>query len=48
MLGLPEMKERVARGSATKPRTPEDFDRFVRAEVAKIGKAIKDGGIKLN
>jgi hypothetical protein len=32
----------------TKPSTPEQFDKFVRAEVAKIGKAIRDGGIKLN
>lgn len=49
VLVLPEIKERVViRGSVTKPSTPEQFDKFVRAEVAKIGKAIKDGGIKLN
>ena len=49
VLGLPEIKERVVlRGSVTKPSTPEQFDRFVRAEVAKIGKAVTDGGIKLN
>ena len=49
VLGLPELKERVVlRGSVTKPSTPEQFDKFVRAEVAKIGKAIKDGDIKLN
>ena len=49
ILSQAEMKQRIEiRGSTTKPRTPEDFDKFVRAEVAKIGKAIRDGGIKLN
>ena len=49
ILSQPEMKQRIeARGSSTKPSTPAEFDKFVRAEVAKIGKAIKDGGIKLN
>ena len=37
----------MLRGSVAKASTPEEFDKFVRAEVAKIGKAIKDGGIKL-
>jgi tripartite-type tricarboxylate transporter receptor subunit TctC len=49
VLALPEIKERVVlRGSVAKPSTPEQFDKFVRSEVAKIGKAIRDGGIKLN
>jgi tripartite-type tricarboxylate transporter receptor subunit TctC len=49
LLVLPELKEKVIlRGSVTKPSTPEEFGKFVRAEVAKIGKAIQDGGIKLN
>lgn len=49
VLGLPELKQRVeVRGSVTKPSTPEQFEKFVRAEVAKIGKAIQDGGIRLN
>lgn len=49
VLDLPEMKERVLlRGSITKASTPEQFEKFVRAETAKIGKAIRDGGIKLD
>ena len=48
VLVLPDIKERLAvRGSVTKASTPEEFDRFVRSEVARIGKAIRDGGIKL-
>jgi tripartite-type tricarboxylate transporter receptor subunit TctC len=48
VLALPLIRERLAvRGSEPKPSTPEEFDRFVRAEVAKVGKAIRDGGIKL-
>ncbi len=48
VLGLPEVRERLAvRGSVPKPSTPAEFDKFVRAEVEKITKVIKDGGIKL-
>ena len=48
VLGLPEIKERISgRGSLPKPSTPEEFDAFVRAEVEKVGKVIKDGGIKI-
>ena len=48
VLALPNIRERLAvRGSVPKPSTPEEFDKFVRMEVARIGKAIKDGGIKL-
>lgn len=47
-LALPEVKERLAaRGSVPKPSTPAEFDKFVRAEVEKVTKVIKDGGIKL-
>jgi len=49
VLTLPEIKERLAvRGSVPKPSTPEQFDKFVRAEVEKVGKAIKAGGIRLD
>src|SRR5262245_45612253 len=49
VLNLPEIKERVVlRGSVAKPSTPEQFEKFVRAEVTKIEKAIRAGGIKLN
>jgi tripartite-type tricarboxylate transporter receptor subunit TctC len=48
VLALPTIRERLAvRGSVPKPSTPEEFDKFVRVEVARIGKAIRDGGIKL-
>ena len=48
VLALPEIRERIAiRGSVPKPSTPEQFTEFVRAEVAKVGKAIRDGGIKV-
>jgi len=48
VLGLQQIKERLAvRGSVPKASTPEQFDKFVRAEVQKITKAIRDGGIKI-
>ena len=48
VLGLPEMKERISgRGSVPKPSTPEEFDAFVRAEVEKVSKVIRDGGIRI-
>jgi tripartite-type tricarboxylate transporter receptor subunit TctC len=48
VLGLPEIKERISsRGSVPKPSTPEEFDAFVRAEVAKVSKVIRDGNIKI-
>jgi len=48
VLALATIRERLAvRGSVPKPSTPEEFDKFVRGEVARIGKAIRDGGIKL-
>ena len=48
VLALPLMRDRLAvRGSVPKASTPEQFDKFVRAEVQKVTKAIKDGGIKI-
>lgn len=48
VLSLPDVRERLAvRGSVPKPSTPEQFDKFVRAEVEKVTKAIRDGGIKI-
>ena len=45
---LPDIRERLAfRGSVPKPSTPEQFDKFVRAEVEKVTKAIRAGGIKI-
>jgi tripartite-type tricarboxylate transporter receptor subunit TctC len=48
VLALPDIRERLAfRGSVPKPSTPEQFDKFVRAEVEKVTKAIKAGSIKI-
>lgn len=48
VLGLADIREKLAvRGSVPKPSTPEQFDRFVRAEVEKVTKAIRAGGIKI-
>ena len=49
ILNLPEVKEKITvRGAAIKPSTPEAFDAFVRAEVEKITKVMKAGGVKIN
>ena len=49
VLGLADIKEKVGiRGSVTKASAPEQFEKFFRAEEAKIGKAIRDAGIRLN
>lgn len=48
VLALPEIANRLAvRGSVPKPSSPEQFDKFVRAEVAKVSKALKAAGVKL-
>ena len=48
VLALPDMKDRISdRGSVPKPSTPEEFDAFVRTEVEKVSKVIRDGGIKI-
>ena len=49
VLALADIKEKVGiRGSVTKGSTPEQFDKFFRGEEAKIGKTIRDAGIRLN
>lgn len=48
VLALPDIRDRLAiRGSVPKPSTPEEFDKFVRAEVDKVTKAIRAGGITI-
>jgi tripartite-type tricarboxylate transporter receptor subunit TctC len=48
VLAMPDIREKLAtRGSVARSSTPEEFDRFVRAETDKVTKVIKDGGIKL-
>jgi tripartite-type tricarboxylate transporter receptor subunit TctC len=49
VLASAEIRERIAsRGSVPKPSSPEAFDAFVRAEVAKVGKVIRDGNIRID
>ncbi len=49
VLNIPDIKDKIsARGAVVKPSTPEDFDKFVRAEVEKITKVMKAGGVKIN
>ena len=49
VLALADIKEKVGiRGSVTKGSTPEQFEKFFRTEEAKIGKAIREAGIRLN
>jgi len=48
-LNLPEAKTALlAQGAESAPSSPEEFDRFLKAEIAKWGKVIKAAGIKAN
>jgi tripartite-type tricarboxylate transporter receptor subunit TctC len=47
-LNHPENREQIiASGGEVGGRSPEEFAAFVRAEIGKWGKVIKDAGIKL-
>lgn len=49
ILNLPDMKERMlSQGATPKPTTPEEFDKFVRSEVVKMGKVIIAAGARVN
>jgi tripartite-type tricarboxylate transporter receptor subunit TctC len=48
-LALPDVKERFGtRGAVPKSSTPDEFDNFIRSEIAKLGKIIKAADIKSN
>jgi tripartite-type tricarboxylate transporter receptor subunit TctC len=48
ILVLPEVKERLAAdGADAVGNRPEEFAAYIRAELAKWGKVVKTGGIKL-
>lgn len=48
-LQLPEAKAALlAQGAEAVPTTPEEFDAFLKREIAKWGKVIKEAGIKAN
>jgi tripartite-type tricarboxylate transporter receptor subunit TctC len=47
-LAAPDVRERITnRGSLPKASTPAEFEAFVRAEVAKVSKIIRDGNIRV-
>ena len=49
VLNIADVKTKIsARGAVAKPSSPEEFDKFVRAEVEKITKVMKAGGMKIN
>jgi tripartite-type tricarboxylate transporter receptor subunit TctC len=48
ILNIPDVKDKITiRGAAIKASKPEDFDQFVRSEVAKITKVMQAGGVKV-
>jgi len=48
VLEQPNTRERITnRGAVPKPSTPEQFNKFVRDEVAKLGAVVKAAGIKV-
>ena len=47
ILQLPDVKERLlGLGAEPAPNTPDEFDVYIRAEVAKFRKIVQDAGIK--
>lgn len=47
ILGTAEVRAEFAnRGAVPRPSTPEDFDRFVKAEIEKMGGIVKAAGLK--
>jgi tripartite-type tricarboxylate transporter receptor subunit TctC len=48
VVDLPDMKKQfLAQGEEGRPSTPDEFSRFVRAEIDKIGKIVKQAGVKV-
>jgi tripartite-type tricarboxylate transporter receptor subunit TctC len=48
ILNIPDVKDKITiRGAAIKASKPEEFDQFVRSEVAKITKVMQAGGVKV-
>jgi tripartite-type tricarboxylate transporter receptor subunit TctC len=48
IVNIADVKEKISsRGAVVKPSTPEAFHAFVRAEVEKITKLMKAGGVKV-
>ena len=49
IMALPDVRERFdQQGAIASPGTPEDFDAFIRDEIAKWGKVVKASGAKVD
>ena len=49
VLNAPDVKENWGKqGAAPMPMSPEEFERFLRADIQKWGKLVKDTGMKVN
>ncbi len=49
ILNLPDMKERMlSQGATPTPTTPEEFDAFIRTEVARFAKVLIAAGARVN
>jgi tripartite-type tricarboxylate transporter receptor subunit TctC len=49
VMSLPDVRETLLKQAVVhRPNTPEEFDRFVRTEVAKLTNVVKVAGIKVN
>jgi tripartite-type tricarboxylate transporter receptor subunit TctC len=48
ILNAPEVRERFAsRGAVPRASSPEEFDRFVRAEIEKLARIVRAAGVKV-
>ena len=49
IMNLPDIREQLlSQGLVHRPNTPEEFDRFVRAEIDKLSKVAKVAGIRID